>query len=92
MQKTLLGVCAATLVGLATLTGAPKAAEAACVVGVQSWDVLWIRSRPSSRGTKVGSIPSDACRVRVFWDSCSGSWCRVRYRGVSGWAHTRYLD
>jgi SH3-like domain-containing protein len=92
MKKALLGALAATVTGLATLTGAPQSAEAACVIRVESWDVLWIRQRPTSRSSKVGAIPYDACGVRVFWGSCRGSWCRVRYRGVSGWAHTRYLD
>ncbi len=72
-------------------TTAPKPAEAACVVGVKSWDVLWIRSGPGIRYRKVGAIPYNACRVRVYWRTCRGFWCRVYYRGVRGWSHTRYL-
>ncbi len=78
--------------GALALDGAAASADAACVRGVASWDVLWIRSRPSARSAKVGSIPSDACGVRVDWSRCRGAWCRVYYRGVSGWSHTRYLS
>ena len=73
-----------------TFTSAP-AAQAACVVGVASWDVLWIRSGPSTRYRKVGAIPHNGCGVRVYWRTCRRAWCRVRYRGVRGWAHTGYL-
>ncbi len=90
-MKTVYGLAASAVVAAATLTGGASSAQAACVVGVPSWDVLWIRSGPSTRFGKVGAIPSDACGVRVFWGRCRGSWCRVRYRGVSGWAFTRYL-
>lgn len=67
-------------------------AQAACVVDVASWDVLWIRTGPSTRFQRVGSIPANGCGVRVIWSECQGSWCRVHYRGVSGWASTRYLQ
>ena len=59
------------------------------VSGVASWDVLWIRSAPSSRASKVGSIPADGTGVRNL--GCEGRWCRVEYRGVVGWSHGRYL-
>lgn len=78
----------AAALGIATAS----AAEAACVVRVPSWDVLWIRARPTTRSQKIGAIPHDACGVRVDWSSCRGAWCRVYYRGVSGWSHTRYLN
>ena len=87
MRLIYSGLIAAILMG-ASMTGA----SAACVVDVASWDVLWIRSGPSTGYEKVGSIPHDGCGVRVFWSSCRGPWCRVRYRGVEGWAHTRYLN
>ena len=59
------------------------------VVGVASDDVLWIRSGPSSRYRKVGSIPFDARGVRNR--GCERRWCRVEYRGMRGWSHGRYL-
>ena len=84
---------AVTFLGLSFFGGmaGSKPAHAACVTGVASWDVLWIRSRPTARSRKVGAIPYRGCGVRVYWSHCRRSWCRVYYRGVSGWAHTRYL-
>lgn len=82
-----VGACAL----FAGLGAGVSKAEAACVRGVASWDVLWMRSGPNVRYSRVGSIPYDGCGVRIYWDSCAGAWCRVWYRGVSGWAHTRYL-
>lgn len=92
---------AAMLTPVAAVTGpAGVATEAqagpgggyfACVQGVKYWDVLWIRRWPSTKSRKIGAIPSDACGVRVNYNRCRGSWCKVKYRGVRGWAHTRYL-
>lgn len=87
MRIFYLALAAAAL----TFTAPVPSAHAACVVDVASWDVLWIRSGPSTRYNKVGSIPSSGCGVRVDWSECRGPWCRVGYRGVWGWAHTRYL-
>jgi len=81
----------AILLAAALNFSTPRPAQAACVVDVASWDVLWIRSGPSTRYQKVGSIPYNGCGVRVVWNDCSGNWYRVSYRGVWGWAHTRYL-
>ena len=90
MRLIYLGLTALLLAGTMTVT-ATRDAKAACVVGVASWDVLWIRSGPSTRYGKVGSIPANACGVRINWDDCSGAWCRVYYRGVQGWSSTRLL-
>jgi len=92
MKRTLIGAVAAAGTLMAVMAGTATSANAACVVGVANWDVLWIRARPTVRSSKVGAIPYNACRVRVYWGRCVGSWCRVQYRGVRGWAHTRYLD
>lgn len=69
-------------------------AQAACVTGVASWDVLWMRAGPSVHYRRVGSIGPNACGVRVYWNSCvrGGRWCRVRYRGMRGWVNMRYID
>ncbi|MCW2307222.1 SH3 domain-containing protein [Rhodobium gokarnense] len=63
------------------------------VIGVVAGDVLWIRSGPSARYEKVGSIPYDASDVgnlgcRDFGDRY---WCQVEYRGVVGWSNGRFL-
>ena len=59
------------------------------VAGVASNDVLWIRSGPGARYRKVGSIPFNGTGVRNL--GCGRRWCRVRYRGVTGYAAQRYL-
>ena len=92
MKKFFLLTAATLMLGVPALTVQTTQAYAACVAGVRSNDVLWIRVDPWSDARKVGSIPYDACEVRVNWDRCRGRWCRVSYRGVSGWAHTRYLN
>ena len=90
MRLIYMGLAALVLAG-AISAATPVPARAACVVDVASWDVLWIRRGPSTRFGKVGSIPSNGCGVRVNWSDCHGNWCHVRYRGVQGWTHTRYL-
>ena len=68
-----------------------REAKAECVRSVPPGDVLWIRSGPGSRFSRIGSFGRHECNVRIFWGSCRGSWCRVAKGGRSGWAHTRYL-
>ena len=86
---------AAATVALAPIL-APVGASASpqnptyAVRGVASNDVLWIRSGPSTRFRKIGSIPHNGRGVRMF--GCEGRWCQVRYRGVTGWSHGRHLD
>ena len=71
-----------------------KPAHAACVTGVASWDVLWMRAGPSVRYRRIGGIGPGACGVRVYWRTCvrGGRWCKVRYRGRTGWVNMRYID
>jgi len=66
-------------------------ASAACVRGVSRGDVLWIRSGPGGRFGRIGSFGRRECGIKIFWNSCSGSWCRVRKGGRQGWTHSRYL-
>ncbi len=88
-----------TLAGLALASGlmlqldaATSPAHAACVMNVADWDVLWMRSGPSARYRRIGSIPPRACGVRVRWNTCRGNWCKVRYAGRRGWVNMRYID
>ncbi|MGI9522480.1 MAG: hypothetical protein ACR2PG_12605, partial [Hyphomicrobiaceae bacterium] len=46
------------------------------VRNVASWDRLNIRSGPSHRRTKVGSIPPDGRGVHCL-GPCRGNWCRI---------------
>jgi len=84
-------IAAAMLTCLATLGVPASPARAACTVNVPYGDVLWIRSGPGTQYSRIGSIPRDACGVAVFGE-CQGRWRQVEYRGVSGWAHTGFLD
>jgi len=46
------------------------------------------RTGPGTRFPVVATIPA---RSFVGVRSCRGSWCRVTWRGVPGWASGRYL-
>lgn len=72
-------------------TFSSTSAKAACVQNVSVGDVLWFRSGPGSRFARIGSFGRRECGIRIFWNSCSGSWCRVKKGGRQGWSHTRYL-
>lgn len=94
MRAVLRFTAAAAITAAAIASAAPALATASGpdffrVGGVASWDVLWIRSAPSPRATKLGSIPHDGSGIRNL--GCEGRWCRVEYRGVVGWSHGRYL-
>jgi uncharacterized protein YraI len=90
-MRFLYSVLSASMLAAALTVAHMPSAHASCVYDVPSWDVLWIRSGPTTRAPKVGSIPSNGCGVRINFDNCRGQWCQVSYRGVIGWAHTRYL-
>ena len=60
------------------------------VRGVADWDVLNIRSGPSSRRRIVGEIPPYGSGVHCL-GPCRGNWCRISWRGVIGWVHMRHL-
>jgi SH3-like domain-containing protein len=75
--------------------GAEQARQAAsaahCVVGVDRRDTLRMRSGPGVDHAEIGEIPPGACRIRQTGD-CRGVWCRIAWRGQSGWVNTHYLD
>ena len=60
------------------------------VRNVADWDVLNIRSGPSSQRRIVGEIPPRGSGVHCL-GPCRGSWCRISWRGIRGWVHMRYL-
>lgn len=67
-------------------------AHALCVNSrVKSWDVLWIRKGPGTRYAKRRGIPAKACGVRRN-GPCSGKWCKVKYKGTTGWTNVGYLN
>ena len=63
-------------------------AEAACVTGVASNDVLNIRSGPGAQYSIVGFIRPGECGIVT--GQRSGNWIWVDY-GRGGYVHTRYL-
>jgi N-acetylmuramoyl-L-alanine amidase len=63
-------------------------AEAACVTGVASNDVLNIRNGPGAKYNIVGSIRPGECGVVT--GRRSGNWVWVDY-GYGGYVHSRYL-
>lgn len=71
--------------------GRSEAAAGACVVRVEKWDSLRIRSGPGVGHNEIGDIPPGACRVEHI-GGCQGEWCRIAWRGRTGWVNTYYLD
>jgi N-acetylmuramoyl-L-alanine amidase len=60
------------------------------VTKVAADDVLNIRAGPDANLAIVGSIPPNGRGVRIV-GACSGQWCRVDYRGATGWVNRNYL-
>lgn len=60
------------------------------VRGVASWDRLNVRRAPGARSPLVGSIPHNGSGVLCV-GPCHGNWCRVSWRGITGWTNMRYL-
>jgi len=71
-------------------TGATRADDSHCVMGVRQGDTLRIRSGPGAEHRELGGIPPDACGVTVG-GPCRGSWCPVTYRGIRGWSNASFL-
>lgn len=59
------------------------------VTRIREDDVLWIRNAPSVEGEQVGALPHDARCIKLLGQS--GDWYKIQYRGVTGWAFSRYL-
>lgn len=60
------------------------------VVGVQSWDVLNVRSGPGVGYQITGALaPGEACIVKT--GERRGNWVHISYRGAYGWVNRRYL-
>ena len=74
---------------------APKPALAcACcdtyrVVDVEDWDVLNVRSGPSTRYRIVGALPPGTCGLQILKDR--GGWIKIQSAGIRGWVNARYV-
>jgi Bacterial SH3 domain len=60
------------------------------VAGVDSSDVLNVRSGPSEDAEAVGDIPAEGRGV-IITGQCQYSWCPVRHGRVSGWVNRYFL-
>lgn len=92
------------VLAVAVLSSGPVRAETAGrferqsfrIVEVGRGQVLGIRERPDAGAAVVGDIPRNTRGVRGFGctsETPSGrTWCRVKYRGMLGWARRFYLE
>ena len=62
-----------------------------CVARVERGDTLRIRNGPGIDFDEIGEIPPRACGVGIV-GGCKGRWCRIAWRGRTGWVNTYYLD
>ena len=101
MKRILFTVGIAAALSLPMLLSQPQPAQAQAfdcahgpdtyrVRGVADWDVLNIRSGPSSKRRIVGEIPPYGSGVHCL-GPCRGNWCRISWRGIVGWVHMRHL-
>jgi hypothetical protein len=59
------------------------------ITRVQSNDHLNIRKNADHTSSKLGSIPYNGRCVRNH--GCQGKWCKVSWRGTTGWVNQHYL-
>ncbi len=64
---------------------------ALCVVRVDRGDTLRVRTGPGVSHDEIGGIPPGACGVERV-GGCKGPWCKIAWRGRTGWVNTYYLD
>ncbi len=60
------------------------------VAGVESWDVLNVRSGPSASHAKVGALPYNGSNIKLA-GQCVGKWCTLKFFGTKAWVNTDYL-
>jgi len=92
--KMLKYAIAIQLLGLAsvpTSAASVVAGEEHCVVNVASWDLLNIRSGPSSKTGIVSRKHYGSCGIMVV-GNCQAQWCPVEDGHISGWVYQRYLS
>lgn len=60
------------------------------VTGVEEWDVLNVRSRPSARSRIVGELEPGTCGIEILRDR--RGWLKIRSGGTRGWVNGRYIE
>jgi len=65
------------------------------VVNVNTSDVLNIRQSSVPRSKEMGQIPpNEKCVVslnKARWNQSGRKWLKIHYKGITGWANSRYL-
>ena len=65
--------------------------EEHCVINVPSWDMLNIRSGPSTTAQIISRKPYGSCGITVV-ENCRAQWCPVEDGHMRGWANRRFLS
>ena len=60
------------------------------VAGVEDWDVLNVRSRPTSRSRIVGELDPGTCGIEILRER--RGWLNIRSGGTRGWVNGRYIE
>lgn len=60
------------------------------VTGVEDWDVLNVRSRPTARSTIVGALEPGTCGIEILRDR--RGWLKIRSGDTRGWVNGRYIE
>jgi len=60
------------------------------VTGVEDWDVLNVRSRPSARSRIVGALDPGTCGIEILRDR--RGWLKIRFGDTRGWVNGRYIE
>jgi len=81
----------AAIAALASPVTAEPAKTHYAVTNVEAWDVLYVRSRASTRGDIIAALPHDATGIAVT-KSSGKNWLKIKYRNIEGWAETSKLS
>ncbi len=83
---------AAMVLFAAAFLGAPASpafADTWRIVDVRPDGRVHLRERATSRSRVLAYVPGDARSLKGL--DCAGSWCRIEFRGITGWIYKRYL-
>jgi uncharacterized membrane protein len=86
-------ICAALMIATGVTSAYAQNSEAKySVIDVESWDVLYMRSKADSDADIVGAIPAHGSGITIVpRSSAKGTWLHVDYHGARGWVNSRYL-
>lgn len=91
MKFATLSVAAALIVpAFSQSAHACACCETYRVVGVEDWDVLNVRARPSARSSIVGELEPGTCGLEILNDR--RGWLKIRFGETLGWVNGRYIE